>query len=104
MKISLDFDDTYTRDPDTWNLVIAQLQLSGHQVYCVTYRTPEQGLEVLSTIGRVIGVDNCYFTSSQSKQAYMRQRGHHIDVWIDDMPISILEGIDTDLNDGEIYD
>jgi len=104
MNISIDFDDTYTRDPDTWNLVIAQLQLSGHQVYCVTYRTPEEGLEVYSTIGRIVGTNRCYFTSHQSKQAYTRQQGIKIDVWIDDMPITILEGIDTELNDGEIYD
>jgi len=104
MNISLDFDDTYTRDPNMWNTIVAQMQFSGHKVYLVTMRTPEQGLEVLSTIGRIIGSDNVYFTSMQGKRNYMYAKGIHIDVWIDDMPDAILRGIDTDVNDGKIYE
>jgi hypothetical protein len=103
MNISIDFDDTYTRDPDMWNAVVSRMKLSGHNVYLVTLRTPEQGLEVLSTIGRVIGAENCYFTSMQSKKNYMWKKGIRIDVWIDDMPDAILYGIDTTVNDGKIY-
>jgi hypothetical protein len=103
MNISLDYDDTYTRDPKMWNTVVTQMKLSGHNVYLVTMRTPEQGLEVLSTIGRLIGAENCFFTSMQGKRNYMWKKGIKIDVWIDDMPDAILRGIDDTVNDGKIY-
>ena len=106
MNISIDFDDTYTRDPEMWNIVIAQMQISGHKVYCVTARQPNEydTLEVYSSIGRIVGSDNCYFTSMQSKKNYMFSKGIYINVWIDDNPDAIVHGIDIELNDGEIYD
>lgn len=104
MNISMDFDDTYTRDPEMWNTVIAQMQLAGHKVYCVTARQPSDSLEVYSTLGRMVGVDNCYFTSMQSKKNYMFSKGIYINVWIDDNPDAITRGFDIELNDGEIYD
>lgn len=100
MNISLDFDDTYTRDPALWNAFIVSAKARGHNVYCVTMRTPEQGAEVLSTVGKYIP---CYFTSMQSKSKYMYSQGIKIDVWIDDMPIAIIEGIEI-VNDGKIYE
>jgi hypothetical protein len=99
MNISLDFDDTYTRDPQMWNNFINLALLSGHKVYCVTLRTPEQGDAVLNSIGKLVPV---YFCSMQSKAKYMYAHGIHIDVWIDDMPICIVEGIEV-VNDGRIY-
>lgn len=104
MNISIDFDDTYTRDPKMWNVVIAQMQSAGHKVYCVTARSPDQSLEVYSTLGRMVGADNCYFTSLQSKKNYMFSKGIYINVWIDDNPDAITRGFDIELNDGEIYD
>jgi len=75
----------------------------GHTVYCVTLRTPDQGAEVLATVGQRVGVSNVYFTSMQSKRAFMWKSGIKIDVWIDDMPDCIVRGIDTEVNDGKIY-
>lgn len=103
MNISLDFDDTYTRDPAFWNVFIMNAVQSGHRVYLVTARTPEQGEEVLNTVGKVLGQEHCYFTSMQGKRRYMWAQGVRIDVWIDDMPDMIVSGIDDQVNDGEIY-
>ena len=99
MNISLDYDNTYTRDPQMWNNFINLALLSGHNVYCVTLRTPEQGDEVRNSIGKLV---NCYFTSMQSKSKYMYAHDICIDVWIDDMPSCIGEGIEV-VNDGKIY-
>jgi hypothetical protein len=100
MILSLDYDDTYTRDPVFWDSFIAYAQSRGHTVYCVTLRTPEQGEQVLASIGKLVKV---YFTSMQSKSKYMYAMGIKIDVWIDDMPICIVEGIEV-VNDGKIYE
>lgn len=103
MNISLDFDDTYTRDPDFWNMFVMNAIQRNHKVYVVTARTPEQGDVVLNTVGKVVGHNSCYFTSMQGKRKYMWANKIRIDVWIDDMPDMIVSGIDDTVNDGEIY-
>jgi hydroxymethylpyrimidine pyrophosphatase-like HAD family hydrolase len=93
MNIALDYDNTYTRDPEFWRMVISAAQYRGHTVYCVTARTPNQSQEVYDSIGKVIGGDNCYFTSMGAKKDYMFSKGISIDVWIDDMPFFIENGL-----------
>ncbi len=92
MNLSLDFDNTYTRDPAFWNNFVELAVKQGHRVYCVTARRQAQSQEVLETIGSVIGRDNCYFTSMTAKRSYMFNQGISIDVWIDDMPMFIDMG------------
>ena len=92
MNIGLDFDDTYTQDPVGWNNFIAHFTARGHRIYCVTFRFPEQSQQVYDSIGRVIGNENCHFTSYTAKRKYMQSKDIFIDVWIDDMPILIDAG------------
>lgn len=101
MNIAIDFDDTYTRDPGFWNLVIAHAITRNHTVYCVTARAHAQDEEVLGSIGKLIGVSNCFFTAMQGKRAYMLANKIKIDVWVDDMPDMIVNGIEH-VNDGQI--
>ena len=91
MNISVDFDDTYTRDPMMWERFIELAQECGHTVYCVTARppTPINQWEVYGTIGKSIGKDNCYFTDCRAKAKFMSDQGIHIDVWIDDLPSNV---------------
>ncbi len=104
MNISLDFDDTYTRDPALWNVFIQDCIVRGHNVYVVTARSPEQRKEVMESVGIRVGESRVYFTSMQSKKNYMWKQGIRIDVWIDDNPTAITAGIDTEVNNGVIYD
>jgi hypothetical protein len=101
MNIAVDFDDTYTRDPAMWNDFILLAKSFGHTVYCVTARAHSQDEQVLGSIGRVVGADHCYFTAMQGKRAYMWANKIKIDVWIDDMPDMIVNGIEH-VNDGQI--
>lgn len=88
MNISVDFDDTYTRDPILWDEFISRAQERGHTVYCVTAREPLKQFrdEVYESIGRLIGERNCYFTDGSAKEKFMFDKGIWIDVWIDDSP------------------
>lgn len=86
MIISVDFDNTYTNDPVTFNKVIKIFQDAGHTVVCVTFRTPAMGADVLRTIGSLIGKDNCFFSSGELKKPFMEAQGIEVDIWIDDMP------------------
>lgn len=91
MNLALDFDDTYTKDPELWHEVIRLAELRGHRVYVVTCRrdTPEN-----REIVRVPTLPpyRHYFTGLAPKRWYMQQQGIEIDVWIDDLPESVREG------------
>jgi len=90
MILSLDYDDTYTRDPQFWDTFIASAQHSGHTVYCVTLRSSEYGgREVREALASK--VDGIFFTNSNGKASYMAALGIWIDVWIDDMPRLIYD-------------
>ena len=93
MIVGLDYDLTYTMDPDCWNVVIDTLRTFGHTVIVVTCRNPEDTGNQISS-GK-IHVPNCpvYYTSGTPKDWYMmRHHGINVTVWIDDDPRSILLG------------
>ncbi len=83
MRIALDYDDTYTADPELWDKFI-DLCGKKHEVWIVTMRHPTEPLE----LGRSMRV---MFTSRQAKMEYCLERGMVFDIWIDDKPHWILE-------------
>lgn len=88
MVISLDFDETYTRDPKLWNTFIALARMQGHMVYVVTMRYEKEGAEVIKALNDK--VDGIYFTGRKAKQRFMYDIGIAVNVWIDDMPLFVL--------------
>lgn len=84
MNIGLDYDNTYTRDPECWNDIIDRFAQGGHNVYVVTMRTPEEGFPVREALHK--RVDGIFFTSRKAKQPHMFERGISIDIWVDDVP------------------
>lgn len=79
MKIALDYDGTYTRDPEFWKVFIMSARIRGHEIAIVTMRFPEEKLDA--------GDLEVIYTSRQAKA-----RHYQADVWIDDMPLSVLQG------------
>ena len=90
MNIALDYDDTYTRDPELWDGFVRQAQSRGHEVWCVTMRDGSRQ-EVLDTIGELVGKDHCIFTAQQAKAPFLKNLDIHIDVWIDDSPQYVIK-------------
>lgn len=89
MKLAIDYDDTYTRDPELWDMFIKTCLHRGHSVYCVSAR-PEGHMDVVrETIGKVIGPVRCFGTGLEAKRSFMESKGHKFDVWIDDTPEAI---------------
>lgn len=91
MIIALDYDETYTADPELWDHFINQATVLGHSVICVTCRrdTEENRLEVkIPSIPK----HNHYFTDLSSKRWYMEKREIHVDIWIDDLPETVKDG------------
>jgi hypothetical protein len=84
MLFALDYDGTYTEDPDLWLAFIANARARGHQVWVVTMRNESESEEVREQL--LDKVDNIVFTDRRAKALYLRARGVEPDVWIDDMP------------------
>ena len=84
MNISLDYDNTYTLDPEGWDAVVDVMKLRGHKVYVVTLRTPSEGDDVRRQLSDK--AEAIIFTSRGAKADCVQMLGISIDVWIDDMP------------------
>lgn len=90
MIIALDYDSTYTCDPQFWDKFIDMCKMHEHVIYCVTMRDGEnhEADDVLKALQ--YKVDRIYFTSCKGKRKYMYEQGIHIHVWIDDTPDFII--------------
>lgn len=91
MLIALDYDGTYTEDPEMWNDWIRSARARGHKVIACTMRYEEsEGAEVKEAlIGRV---NEIYFTSRRAKADYLLELGLVPKIWIDDNPMWIYQG------------
>jgi hypothetical protein len=77
LHIALDYDGTYTRDPQLWDWFITQAQLRGHVVTVVTMRHATEVIP-LQPPCEVI------YTGRKAKQSF-----YLADIWIDDQPLLI---------------
>ena len=84
MKIALDYDGTYTVDPQFWDDFMTLARVRGHEVVCVTKRG-------LSNCGTDLKM-NCpiIYTDRAAKEQFCERVGVHIDVWIDDLPVNLF--------------
>lgn len=88
MIIAIDYDNTYTGDPETFNKVIKLFQEAGHIVICVTARSNDgvMDLPVRNSIGKLVPV---IFAGPNWKREAALKHGYKVSVWIDDMPSMI---------------
>lgn len=92
MNIALDFDNTYTADPELWIRFVDFARKRGHHVYIVTMRY-DHGWERDEVHKELVDhVDGMIFTSRAAKRKHcVDNHGMHFDVWIDDNPEMIGE-------------
>lgn len=80
MKLALDWDGTYDRDPDFWNAFIDLAKRYGHEVTIVTKR----GLSNQTLVS--LPGTSVIHTDRAAKLKFVEDRGQHFDIWIDDSP------------------
>lgn len=83
MIIALDYDGTYTADPELWLKFVKDALCKGHSVLCVTMRYPHEGATMDERLKALIPI---HFTSRQAKLAFMMDKQIIPTVWIDDNP------------------
>lgn len=84
MLLALDYDDTYTCDPEFWDYFIKLAFDYGHSVICVTMRHEHEGLEVKNNLSNL--VEKIIFTGRKAKFDAVQEAGFMPSVWIDDSP------------------
>lgn len=95
MNISIDYDDTYTKDKKLWNIFIKQAKLHGHRILCFTSRDENDfNKKILyEDLKDIIDISNIYFCGDLQKDYYARYLNINIDIWIDDKPETIPANI-----------
>lgn len=83
----VDYDGTWSSDPDAFEAIAALLISRGHRVVVVTARASGH-VQVRRAVGSC--VHRVIFTSGRPKRAYCAMQDEHIDIWIDDMPEMIV--------------
>jgi hypothetical protein len=86
MKIALDFDMTYTLDPEMWDMIIEGLVWKKHDVRIVTTRNP-----IHDKIQRDVKIPIIY-CDGIAKRYYCHwfvDDGWDPDIWVDDKPQSV---------------
>ena len=79
MLIALDYDGTYTADPELWDWFIDRARQRGHEIKIATMRYPHESIPD-------IGCEIVY-TSRKAKFGCIPA-----DIWIDDMPHFLFNG------------
>lgn len=93
MIFGLDYDGTFTADPDLWRRFIADAQRCGHSVVCVTGR---KALPDYSREPRLPDSVPVVLAGDQWKRHAAAKAGFAVNVWIDDMPEMVAPTLKLD--------
>lgn len=90
LKIAVDYDDTYTADPELWYDFMRTAQDRGHKVFICTYR--DDRYDVDAELSYLEVQFEIVYTRGVAKKWWCEQFGPgEVDIWIDDKPERIYE-------------
>jgi hypothetical protein len=81
--ISIDYDGTFTLDPEAWTKAIDIFRRAGFRVICITSRFPNV------PIGPFPG--EVFYACGAHKWDFAHENGIEVDVWVDDWPAQVGE-------------
>jgi len=89
MKIlfALDYDDTYTLDPDLWLRIIDMILAAGHELIIATMRCHWERDDMDPRLLEKVAVQFC---CGKAKKPTLARQGLHPHIWIDDRPDWII--------------
>lgn len=95
MLIALDYDKTYTLDPEFWLKFVRLAEKHGHKVLVATMRTLDEKGDMCDAL--LEAVPQVVPTHRNAKLPFLQSWGLKPDVWIDDQPHFILvDALDAD--------
>lgn len=87
MLIAIDWDNTYSADPKTFDSIIAMLIASDHEVIFVTGRSYKQAVDSSAWPDLTV-----VYTNGKYKRKTCEKLLLFVDIWIDDEPGMIEPG------------
>jgi ribonucleotide monophosphatase NagD (HAD superfamily) len=90
ITVAIDYDGTWTADPEAFAAFANLLRKRGHRVIIVTARATNYA-EVVKAVGK--SVDRVIGTSGAAKRSYCEACGESVSIWIDDMPEMIVASV-----------
>lgn len=86
MIVAIDFDNTFTLDPETWINFMYDLWSEDHTAYIVTSRREDDPISGYYTQRLIdMGVEIIY-CDYKAKRKVCESLGIKVDVWVDDRP------------------
>ena len=90
LTISLDFDKTWTADPQLWRDFVGLAHKAGHRVVMIARRPDtETDRATVEKAAASSGIDRLIFAGQMQKADAARKAGVIVDVWVDDYPAGI---------------
>lgn len=80
---ALDYDDTYTRDPDLWLAIIDMILAKGHDMVVATMRCSWEREDMDPRLLEKLAVQFC---CGKAKKPFLARMGLYPHIWIDDNP------------------
>lgn len=89
-NINVDYDNTFTSDPEFWTTFIHAAQLRGYKIFCISQRTKNHTnyIELKEALPAGVAI---FLTGHNPKKEWAEKRGLTVDIWIDDNPLAIFE-------------
>ena len=87
MLVAIDYDETISEHETGWLAVIQTMKQVGMRVIVVTFRQPDCDPHELAWIAK--HVDAVLFTGQRNKEQFCKENGFHVNVWVDDCPMSV---------------
>jgi hypothetical protein len=96
--IVLDYDDTYTTDPQLWDIFIKNAHKRGHTIICCTMRIEGCGNEDVIEDMEKHNIPIVYSAEADDKWSAIKEAGYDPinAIWIDDRPMYIYMKQDDD--------
>lgn len=93
--IAVDYDNTYSDDPELFTAFIRLATERGHYVMCVTSRHPNdpRNAEVEQAFK---GFEIIYASGKPKIEAVAEYGAPEVDIWIDDMPWTVFSPLSSD--------
>lgn len=88
---SVDYDGTFTADPELWQQIVPLMKARGHCVIMTSQRCAKYAGEMKAAGAGIF--DAIVYASGQTKEDAARASGYEVDVWVDDSPYSVLTAL-----------
>jgi hypothetical protein len=87
---AIDFDGTFTTDPEAFRQIVDLLRVRGHTVLFVTQRCKQYESDIEKITGPLSIFSNVVYANGQTKEGATLRAGYSVDVWIEDNVRSVV--------------